>query len=217
MQEPSKGDRINEGIMKELTGGDPLQARALYKDSVTFEVNFKLVMCANDLPDIKSGDWGTWRRIRVCHFMSLFCEVPNLEDAANPYQFTVDKNINQKFKRWCGVLLAMLVKRAAETKGMVNDCEFVLGKSNEYRNEQDVFSEFARLVIKVDPGGSVPIKDLNEAFVDWWKQNHSADVRSPNLKELYLYMDRCRLGQKMKPPDKNIYWKGISLIVDSSF
>ena len=36
MQEPSKGDKLNEGIMKEITGGDPLQGRALFKDCVTF-------------------------------------------------------------------------------------------------------------------------------------------------------------------------------------
>ena len=69
MQEPSRGDKINEGIMKELTGGDPLQGRALFKDSVIFVPQFKLAVCTNHLFDIPSNDDGTWRRIRVCDFM----------------------------------------------------------------------------------------------------------------------------------------------------
>ena len=52
MQEPSKGDKINEGVMKELTGGDPIQCRALFKDSVEFIPQFKLVVCTNTLFDI---------------------------------------------------------------------------------------------------------------------------------------------------------------------
>ena len=31
MQEPSRGDKINEGIMKELTGGDPLPRKSSFQ------------------------------------------------------------------------------------------------------------------------------------------------------------------------------------------
>ena len=74
MQEPSKGVKLNEGIMKELTGGDPLQARALFQECETFETQFKLVVCTNNLFEIESNDDGTWRRIRKCDFLSKFID-----------------------------------------------------------------------------------------------------------------------------------------------
>ena len=50
MQEPCKGEKINEGIMKEITGGDPIQGRALFREAVTFIPQFKLaVVCTNTL------------------------------------------------------------------------------------------------------------------------------------------------------------------------
>ena len=67
-----KETKINEGIMKELTGGDPVQGRALYCESEIFEPQFKLVVCTNSLFEINSNDDGTWRRIRICDFLSIF-------------------------------------------------------------------------------------------------------------------------------------------------
>lgn len=212
MQEPSKGDRINEGILKELTGGDPLQARALFKDSVTFEVLFKLIMCANDLPEIKSNDEGTWRRIRVCPFVSLFCETPVLDDPDKPYQFLVNKNMNEQFIKWSPVLFSMLVERARVTKGIVNDCPLVLSKSNEYRCDQDLFSEFIRTCIKADTGSQIENAVLSEAFVDWWKSNQSAGSRQPSNKELTQYMTRRNIGVRVSPPGRPVAWKNISLV-----
>ena len=100
MQEPSKGDKINEGIMKELTGGDPLQGRALYSNSEVFIPQFKLVCCLNQLFEIESQDDGTWRRIRVCDFMSKFCENPVDNDPDQPYQFKVNKKLEERFEDW---------------------------------------------------------------------------------------------------------------------
>ena len=59
MQEPSKGEVINEGIMKEITGGDPIQGRALFKDTITYIPQYNLVVCTNVLLDIKTNDDGT--------------------------------------------------------------------------------------------------------------------------------------------------------------
>ena len=61
MHEPSKGDRINEGIMKQLTSGlDPIQARAPFMiNAIRFIPQFKLIVCANYLLEIKSMDHGT--------------------------------------------------------------------------------------------------------------------------------------------------------------
>jgi len=92
-------------LMKEITGGDPIQGRALFKETVTFIPQFKLVVCTNTLFDIKSNDDGTWRRIRVCDFMSKFLEKPYEDEdkfpkSEYPYQYPIDKRIDEKFEKW---------------------------------------------------------------------------------------------------------------------
>jgi len=97
MQEPSKGDKINEGIMKEITGGDPLQGRVFfYKVFYYIHSQFKLVVCTNTLLDVGSNDEGTWRRICVCEFISKFCKKEDFDDERE-HQFELDKKLGDKF------------------------------------------------------------------------------------------------------------------------
>ena len=89
MQEPSKGDKINEGIMKQLTSGkDPIQGRAPYMPmTISFIPQFNLVVTANVFMKIESNDHGTWRRIRPVPFMSLFTENPVMTIPKNRISF----------------------------------------------------------------------------------------------------------------------------------
>jgi len=192
MQEPSKGDVINEGIMKQLTSGkDPIQGRAPYMpQTISFLPQFKLVVTCNVLMGIKSNDHGTWRRIRAVPFKSLFTETPVEGDKEKPFQFLIDKSIDEKFDSWKEVFLAMLVKRASETKGLVNDCDIVLQKSNEYRKSQDYLSEFVEeCVLRSHPHACIQKSELNNEFVRWYEINYGG--RGPSPKDLHEYMDRC--------------------------
>ena len=202
MQEPSKGASMNEGIMKELTGGDPIQARALWSDSITFVPQFKLVCTLNNLFDVKSNDEGTWRRIRICPFESLFTENPISNDEYKPYQFKVDFNMDEKFQRWKHVFMAMLVDKAFETQGIVEDVEIVLSASNSYRANQDHIAEFLTEYVVPSHGDSITKKEINDEFREWYKSNYGNNV--PKTKELHEMMDRRYKKQGIKWKDVKI-------------
>jgi putative DNA primase/helicase len=209
MQEPSKGDVLNEGVMKELTGGDPIQARALYKDTVTFTPQFKLVVCMNTFLEIKSLDDGTWRRIRVCEFKSIFNENPVEGDIMAPYQFKVDKNIDEKFEVWKTVLLNMLIRRAQVTHGNVEDCRAVLQQADNYRQISDPFAEFINCKIVSKKDGMIKDMELYETFRDWWTAENNGS-KAPPKKDVIAYICK-RFGQRTKVSGV-MAWHGISII-----
>lgn len=209
MQEPRQGDVLNEGILKELTSGmDAIQARGLFHDSVTFIPQFKLVVCANVLPEIKAQDHGTWRRIRVIPFKSLFTENPVEDDPHKPYQFLLDPAIDEKFDTWKTVFLSMLVQRVLKTGGRVSDCDIVLKASKEYQHKQDVISQFIEEKIMEVPGSSVKTTSVNETFRQWHDSNFG--TKGPQPKEIHTELDR-RFGQKDKEG-----WRGIQIRYDNT-
>lgn len=195
MQEPSKNDRINEGIMKELTGGDPIQCRALFKDSVTFVPHFKLVVCTNNMFDVMSNDDGTWRRLRKVDFVSKFTDNPykdeRFPEKEYKYQFKIDTKLDEKFKAWAPVLLSMLVKLAFNKQGRVDDVEMVLASTQQYRQDQDIVYEFHNALIHPFPckhGHAIKHRDLMVKFKDWFPKMYVAR-QPPTGKEIVKFFE----------------------------
>jgi P4 family phage/plasmid primase-like protien len=207
MQEPSKGVKLNEGIMKELTGGDPIQARGLYSESEIFEPQFKLVVCTNNLFDIESNDDGTWRRIRKCTFPSKFVDKDEHFEDDTQYVFPKDKSLGEKLHKFAPVFASMLVKRAFETEGIVLDCETVMEESKKYRNGQDHISAFVAAKIRKIDSTLHPIKKTSilQEFKDWFQQEQGTK-KMPKGEELYEYMNK-RFGNYGKKG-----WVGIEII-----
>jgi P4 family phage/plasmid primase-like protien len=193
MQEMSKGDKMNEGIMKEITGGDPIQARALFKDTITFIPQFKLVVATNVDFEETSNDDGTWRRLRYVDFKSKFLEKPYEDEikfprSECPYQFPLDKNLDDKFETWAPVLMTMLVERSYVAQGIVSDCRTVMANSDQHRDKLDYFTEFAKDKIKQKPGEKIKKTELLETFKIWFTVTHGKGT--PKGKEIIEFMDK---------------------------
>ena len=210
MQEPSKGDKINEGQLKALTGGDVLQGRALYTEIVTFKPQFKLVVCTNELMEVKSTDHGTWRRFRVVDFNALFTEKPDKNNPDIPHQFLLDKQIHEKFERWAPVFASMLTELAAKTRGNVSTPDIVMQASTSYRREQDFIEAFIQeRVEKIISSNKATIhvtkKELHELFGEWYRQNQNQTNKVP-VTDLNTAMDK-KFGKNVGNAWRNVRLK----------
>lgn len=211
MQEPTKSDNtLNDGVLKEITGGDPITARALYKDSITFIPQCKLAVCTNVMFNLETNDDGTKRRIKKIDFVSKFCERPVQGDKDAPYQFMINKYLDENLKRWSSVFMSMLVDKALQTGGVVHTCKEVEDSSNAYFESEDHISEFISEKIQAFEGGVVRSGDLNETFKKWYRTHHDREVPKP--KDLYAVMDK-RFGKRgtLKA------WKNICIVQDDEY
>ncbi len=204
MQEPDKDERINVGIMKNLTSGiDPIQARGLYQAKpLTFMPQFKLVLCSNEFMKIDTQDHGTWRRIAVVDFLSKFTDNPVHNDPTTPYQFKTDENLINRLEGWKTVMAALLVERAFDTGGRLRECSYVVASSDKYREKQDYISEFIADRIVLDPAGTITKPGLTFEFKAWYESTYGRG--GPAIKEVQTYMDR-----KFQKCSETKVWKGV--------
>ena len=211
MQEPTKSDNtLNDGVLKEITGGDPITARALYKDSITFVPQCKLAVCTNVMFNLEANDDGTKRRIKKIDFISKFCERPSKDDPESPHQFMINKYLDERLREWAHVFMSMLVEKALLTGGVVKTCKEVEDSSNAYFESEDHISEFISDKVQPFEGGMIRSGDLNETFKKWYRNQHDKDVPKP--KELYAVMDK-RYGKRgaLKA------WKNVCIVQDDEY
>ena len=174
MQEPDESIALNTGLMKEITSGEKMYARDLFKSGTEFEVQAKFHLACNDKPKVNTTDGGTWRRLVVINFLSKF--VPN-PVAVN--EFPMDESIQfaVQSKEWATPFLNFLVHTLKEGKGLrkLPAPQVVLQYTSEYRGENDGIARFiTEKLIPIQEGDEVRPVDrpvLKRAFKAWMEEN----------------------------------------------
>lgn len=168
LQEPSEGAKLDAGTLKELTGGDKIQARELFAMPIEFKPQAKFILTCNDKPKVPSHDGGVWRRLVVIDFQSKFVENP---DPNNPYEFEVDHDLSTNFENWKESFISILIHYYKKYRDVGLKVPQAIRKFTEsYRRENDHFSEF------IDERISEVQLDEEKAFI-------SSDILYKNYKE----------------------------------
>lgn len=70
--ETSRGEKLNEALVKQLTGGDSIKARRMREDYWEFRPTHHLWIATNDLPRADASDRALWARLRAIPFRRRF-------------------------------------------------------------------------------------------------------------------------------------------------
>ena len=99
--------------------------------------------------------------------------------------------MSNKLHSYAPVFAGMLVKKAFETNGIVEDCKTVLEASKQYRKGQDHISAFIsdKITKTGDPKHVIKKRSLLQEFTDWFRQEQGAK-KIPKGEELYEYMNK---------------------------
>lgn len=72
MSESDTAGKLDESVIKQLTGGEEITARELYQTAITFKPQFTMWLSCNDLPAVKDKSLFASDRVRVIEFNRHF-------------------------------------------------------------------------------------------------------------------------------------------------
>ena len=158
VQETPQGCRLNEGLIKQLTGQDRITARMLYQNEFEYVPQFKIWLSTNHKPRITGRDLAIWRRIHLIPFNVIIPEPEQdkelltklMEEASGIFNWMIEG-----FRMWkeYGLLVPKQVQAA----------------TNEYRNDEDILASF--IAEKCERFGIIRSSILYDAYKDWAEEN----------------------------------------------
>lgn len=189
-EEPTEGVRLNEGLLKQLTGGSRVTCRFLYGDEFEYVPEFKIWVATNHKPTIRGTDFGIWRRVKLIPF------------EVNIPKEKVDKNLKYKLRQEFPQILAWAVEGCLKWKSEgIQEPTCVLDATKDYKKEMDLVGTFVDqcMTIDYDSHEKIMANDIFSLYTKWAKLNNEYEMTS---KKFYSELAK-------KVPEKGRSAKGV--------
>lgn len=168
-EEPTEGVRLNEGLVKQLTGGGKVTCRFLYGDEFEYSPEFKIWIGTNHKPVIRGTDVGIWRRIRLIPF------------EVNIPAEKVDKSMKYKLRQELPQILKWAVDGCIkwQKEGLEMPAR-VAQATQEYKSEMDMLGAFIEACVDIDYDAreGIAATSLFAIYSKWASDNNEYEMSS---------------------------------------
>lgn len=161
--EMAASDQVDANMIKRLTGGDTISARAMFKGTVTFRPVCSIWLRTNKLPTIRGADGAFWDRI---------CIIPFDHQFVGAEQLDMEVVIGRLRDEAPGIL-TWLVKGAVrwnQRDGAYAVPKRVQELRDMYMSDTDNFADFMSEAVVESEGSEVKIALLHRSYSDFCKR-----------------------------------------------
>ena len=159
--EGQDGARLDESIIKQITGDEVIKARFLHKEFFEYLPKFKFILVANHKPVIQGTDLGIWRR-------------PVLV----PWTVTIpkekrDKGLRDKLKLEQSGILAWCLEGLSKYLefGLEDLPSIMVVAKDEYKKDSDVLGVWIEDCCILHPDATSTSNQLMESYKGWCEAN----------------------------------------------
>lgn len=191
LSETDEGDKLNESLIKNISGYDSISYRPLYGKPKNFRSEAKLCMLTNNKPYFKLST-SMVDRIRFINFGSRFLnqsEIDKQGGKLNENEYKVDcelvKDIKTHYKEYVLLWLAIGAKKFIEDGHMnIPDDKILQTENMSYINEMDSFKRFMDECLTVDVKGKASATEVKEAYKKFCTDESIPPMKPAQLKEM---------------------------------
>ncbi len=204
--ELKSGDRFDESRVKLLTGGDIIKARRMRQDFFSFVPTHKLFLLGNHRPEVGTGGFAFWRRMRLVPFERV---VPDARKVDNLADILVREE-------GPGILTWLVdgARRYLAGEKDLTGPERVRLATTAYAETEDHMGRFLSECCKTEPGLRAEQKHLYLAYTRWCESEGATPVSSRAFASRVRETLGLRSPKEMATSNSKKYYPGIGLITD---
>jgi putative DNA primase/helicase len=157
-----RGAPMREGLVKTMTGSEPMPVRHLNKGFFDMVPEFIPFMSGNQMPEIGGLDKGIWRRLK---FVKWPVTLPDEEQRPLP------KVVSEFMAEGAGILNWLIEGALIFLREGLKDPPAVRDLTQSHREDSDPVGAFIGACVVSRPGDMVPAREMYGGFARWCEAN----------------------------------------------